>query len=144
MKHALIARLLLPCTTCAMLLLVAGCQSVEGGSCHKPQAYQSAEDLQPLRVPDGLTGPETDEAMQIPALTATPAQLDPDGPCIDAPPAITAPPLPPSGIVDPPRRRPGARTTEEPASEGEVQPGTGDEPEAPAPERRRRRPTLPR
>src|SRR5688500_17086895 len=89
----------------ASLLLAMGCRTVIGGSCHKEQPYAAAEDLQPLRVPAGLDAPDTGTALQIPALAEPEAPLDPDGPCLDAPPAIVAPELPPSGIEAPP---PGA------------------------------------
>lgn len=143
MSSTLTLRALLAGGAGAALLLIAGCQTVAGGSCHKPQAYQAAEDLQPLRVPDGLTAPDTDDAMQVPPLTTPAATVDPDGPCLDAPPAITAPPLPPSGVVDPPPRRPGSRRGEDSEAETAPVPETSAPP-APEPERRRRRPTLPR
>ncbi|HUG71978.1 MAG TPA: hypothetical protein VMK82_01020 [Steroidobacteraceae bacterium] len=78
------------------LLLAAGCASPLGGSCHKPQAHAEAENLPPLRVPAGLDGPDTSAALKVPPVSEAAVPVDPDGPCLDAPPAITAPPLPPS------------------------------------------------
>jgi hypothetical protein len=83
------------------LLLAAGCRTVSGGSCHKPQPYEGAQAYPPLRVPTGLDGPKTDGALEIPVVNEPEAPVDTDGPCLDAPPAITAPPLPPSDVVVP-------------------------------------------
>ena len=53
--------------------------------CDKPQPYQSAQDLPPLRVPDGAVPPDTRNAMRIPAVNAP--QIPPSkGKCIDHPP----------------------------------------------------------
>src|SRR5262245_34085595 len=94
-------RPLLLTIACVSLALAAGCSSVVGGSCHKPQAYAQAGNLPPLRVPAGLDGPDTTEALEVPNLQEPEVALDPDGPCLEAPPAIVAPPLPPSEIVVP-------------------------------------------
>ncbi len=77
-----------------VLLLASGCSTVIGGACHKPQPHHTAGNLPPLKVPVGLDGPDTRQAMAIPEVNEPEAPLDPDGPCLDAPPAITAPPLP--------------------------------------------------
>lgn len=117
---------------CGPLLLAAGCASPVGGSCHKPQAYAEAGDLPPLRVPADLDGPDTSAALEVPAVTEPELPLDTEGPCLDAPPAITAPPLPPSAesareeAEANPRGRRGRAVEQE------------DEPE------RRRRPPRPR
>ncbi len=76
------------------LLLAGGCSTVVGGACHKPQPHHTAGNLPPLKMPPGFDGPQTDGAMAIPDVNEPEMPLDPDGPCIDAPPAITAPPLP--------------------------------------------------
>ena len=120
--------------TCAALLLATGCRGVVGGSCHKPQAYAAAENLPPLRVPVGLDGPDTGEALEVPELQEPEAPLDPDGPCLEAPPAIVAPPLPPSEVVLP-DPRPRRETSGEEAGSSEP-----DE----EPRRRRRPPSRPR
>jgi hypothetical protein len=122
---------------CGSLLLAAGCRSVVGGSCHKPQAYAAAEQLPPLRVPGGLDGPDTSEALAIPDLAEPEAPLDPEGPCLDAPPAIVAPPLPPSEVVLPDRPAPRRRNADAAAEAGQQ----GEEEEPP---RRRRPPSRPR
>jgi hypothetical protein len=116
---------------CGSLLLAAGCKCPIGGSCHKPQAYAQAEDLPPLRVPAELDGPDTSTALQVPALTEPELPLDTDGPCLDAPPAITEPPLPPSAEA---AREEAAATRGRRGRAAEQQ----EEPE------RRRRPPRPR
>ena len=50
------------------LLLAAGCRTLSGGSCHKPQSYENAQAYPPLRVPAGLDGPKTDGALEIPVV----------------------------------------------------------------------------
>jgi uncharacterized lipoprotein len=54
--------------------------------CDKPQPYQSAQDAQPLRVPDGAVAPDTRNAMRIPAVNVpqVPAGA---GRCLDHPPS---------------------------------------------------------
>jgi hypothetical protein len=128
-------RPLLLTLACASLALIAGCSSVVGGSCHKPQAYAAAGNLPPLRVPAGLDGPDTDEALEVPELSEPEVPLDPDGPCLEAPPAIVAPPLPPSEIVLP-ASRPRPRAGGAPREQG----GQAEEPDADEEPRRRRRP----
>jgi hypothetical protein len=99
------------------LLLAAGCASPLGGSCHKPQAHAEAENLPPLRVPADLDGPDTTAALDVPEVNEPAIPIDPDGPCLEAPPAITAPPLPPSAesVLEEAaaRRGRGRRATEE-------------------------------
>ncbi len=89
------------------LLLASGCRTLTGGSCHKEQPYETADSRPPLRVPPGLDGPDTSGALAIPELNEPEAPLDPDGPCLDAPPALTAPPPPPSDITLPQPGAPG-------------------------------------
>lgn len=133
-------RPLLLCLACVSLAAVAGCRGVVGGSCHKPQAYAQAGNLPPLRVPAGLDGPDTTEALQVPDLQEPEVPLDPDGPCLEAPPAIVAPPLPPSEIVLP-EGRPRRRSADSPRPEGGQAEETESEEE---PRRRRRPPSRPR
>ena len=95
------------------LLAATGCRTIGGGSCHQPQAYETAGDLAPLRVPSGLDGPDTSAALQIPEVNTPELPRDPDGPCLDAPPALTEPPPPPSEVVLPdPAARDGEATGE--------------------------------
>jgi hypothetical protein len=98
--------LLLTIATVA-LLAAGGCRTLTGSnaSCHKQQEYQVAGNLPPLRMPVGLDGPDTGRALEIPELNTPELPLDPEGPCLDAPPALTEPPPPPSDVVLP--ERPG-------------------------------------
>lgn len=118
--------------TCAGLALLAatGCRTVTGGSCHQPQAYESAGNLPPLRVPTGLDAPDTTGALLIPELDRPELPLDPEGPCLDAPPALTEPPPPPSEVV-----LPGPDDFDD-ADDAGPQASAGE----PRPERSRRRP----
>jgi hypothetical protein len=134
-------RPLLLSLACVALALAAGCQSVVGGACHKPQVYAQAGNLPPLKVPAGLDGPDTSEAMQVPELTEPEVQLDPDGPCLEAPPAIVAPPLPPSELSLPERRPARQRGGDGPRQQGEQ---AGESTPDEEPRRRRRPPTRPR
>ncbi|MGB5132005.1 MAG: hypothetical protein WBO00_05285 [Steroidobacteraceae bacterium] len=54
--------------------------------CDKPKPYQTAQDLPPLRVPDGAVLPDTRNAMHIPTVNAPqiPASA---GRCLDHPPS---------------------------------------------------------
>jgi hypothetical protein len=134
------SRPLLLCLACVSLFVAAGCRGVTGGSCHKPQAYAAAQNLPPLRAPSGLDVPDTSEAMKIPELSEPEVPLDRDGPCLEAPPAIAAPPLPPSQVVVPdPQRRPRRSEERETESRPEQQSEPRDEPS-----RRRRPPSRPR
>lgn len=120
------------------LLLATGCRTVTGGSCHKPQEYQQAGNLPPLKAPAGLDGPDTSGAMEIPELNQPEAPVDPDGPCLDAPPALTEPPPPLSDIEVPlpPTRRPASAA---PRAEGSDSGESGE-----TRERRRPSPRPPR
>ena len=115
----------------AALLLGAGCRTLTGGSCHKVQPYENAESLPPLRVPAGLDGPDTAEALAIPRVNEPEPPDDPEAPCLDAPPAVTAPPLPPSEVQAP---DPSARRGDAAPEAGAGSSSTDDEP------RERRRP----
>jgi uncharacterized lipoprotein len=86
-------RVLLTMAMTGVLLAAGGCKAL-GGGCNKPGAYASAQELPPLRVPAGLDGPDTRQSMQIPELNEPEAPRDPDGPCLEEPPAIQAPATP--------------------------------------------------
>lgn len=119
--------LLLPPAMVA-LLLASGCSTVVGGACHKAQPHHTAGNLPPLKMPAGLEAPDTADAMEIPEVNQPELPLDPDGPCLDAPPSITAPPLPATPEYDLTDIERLSRTPQQ-AGEQEQEP-----------ERRRRRP----
>ena len=78
---------------------LAGCKTLRGlNSCNKPQPYQGAGSVAPLKVPAGMDGFDTSGALKLPALNEPPpprrALKDP---CLDAPPSFkvaTPPPAP--------------------------------------------------
>jgi uncharacterized lipoprotein len=60
--------------------------------CGKVQLYQSAQELPPLRVPDGSIAPDTRNAMRIPAVSMP--QVPPaEGRCLDHPPSYAGKPV---------------------------------------------------
>jgi uncharacterized lipoprotein len=59
--------------------------------CEKPQPYQSAEEVAPLRVPAGSDVPDTRNALQIPEVKA-PEQPADSAACLDHPPRYGPPP----------------------------------------------------
>jgi hypothetical protein len=119
--------LLLPPALVA-LLLASGCSTVVGGACHKPQPHHTAGNLPPLKMPPGLEAPDTADAMRIPEVNQPELPLDPEGPCLDAPPSITAPPLPATPEYDLTDMERLSRTPQQAAEEEQE------------PERSRRRP----
>jgi uncharacterized lipoprotein len=54
--------------------------------CDKPKPYESAQEVPPLRVPDGSVAPDTRNAMRIPTVS-TPQIPVSAGSCLDHPPA---------------------------------------------------------
>jgi hypothetical protein len=131
-------RPLLLVTASLALLAATGCSTLTGTSCRKPQPYQTAEDLPPLRMPPGLDRPDTSGALKIPALNEPEYPLDPDGPCLEAPPALTEPPPPPSGLVLPERRDRAAPRADPPPGEGAADRQPEEEPSRRRPPRRPR------
>jgi len=59
--------------------------------CDKAKPYQSAQELPPLRVPDGDVVPDTRNAMHIPAVSV-PQVPGSEGRCLDYPPSYGAKP----------------------------------------------------
>lgn len=117
----------------AAVLLASGCKTVVGGSCHKPQPHDTAGNLAPLKMPPGLDGPRTDGAMTIPDVNEPEMPLDPDGPCVEAPPAITAPPLPATPEYDLPALERLMRSVQQAGEEetGRAEQETGRRPRTP-------------
>lgn len=79
----------------ACLLLLGGCSLFGSKSCHKPQVYEEAQTVAPLRIPVGLDPMDTRGALKIPDLTEPEAPRAKDGPCLDEPPPLVVPPAPP-------------------------------------------------
>ena len=104
----------------AALLLAGGCRSL---SCVNPETYSNAQEVPRLKMPVGLDGPDTKQALEIPALNEPEAPRDPEGGCLEDPPMLDTSSLPAGGTqfdlpgpqgpdeAAPPRRRtrPGPR-----------------------------------
>lgn len=85
------------CAGFACLLLLGGCRSLFGGkNCHKPQVYEEAMNMPPLRTPAGLDAIDTRNALKIPELREPEAPRPANGPCLDEPPQLVMPPASPS------------------------------------------------
>jgi uncharacterized lipoprotein len=83
-------------------LLTAGCHALAG--CNNTDAYAGAQNMPRLKIPAGLDGPDTSQAMEIPPFTATDAPRQDDKSCLEEP---------------PPMREPGTITTITPASKAD-------------------------
>ncbi|MBS0366196.1 MAG: hypothetical protein JSR67_10275 [Proteobacteria bacterium] len=56
-------------------------------SCHKPQPYQKARDVPPLKIPEGMDSPDSTTALRLPQLKAVaPPARSGSQPCLDEPP----------------------------------------------------------
>ena len=80
----------------AAATLVSGCHIFSRFSpdCHRPQEYQRATQLAPLKVPAGLDTPNTQGALVIPTVELAPPPPGPHDACLDAPPRYK--PAPPN------------------------------------------------
>lgn len=87
-KRPAFTRIFCAASLIAAAPLMDGCRLVHGfePDCHKPQEYQRAVQVAPLKVPEGLDSPNTQGALVIPTVGLA---LPPPGPrdtCLDAPP----------------------------------------------------------
>jgi hypothetical protein len=98
----------------AVMLVASGCRSLTN-NCSKPGAYDTAEEVPSLKVPLGLDGPDTRQAMSIPALKEPEAPLPEGSRCLEEPPAfvgphtVTAPAAAPAAGERGKGKRPGSR-----------------------------------
>ena len=67
---------------------LSGCFLRGGGmpSCNKEQEYQSANNIEPLRVPDGLDQPDRSNSLIIPPASAGAKERQKGDPCLEDPP----------------------------------------------------------
>jgi uncharacterized lipoprotein len=74
-------------------VLLGGCHMFSSNveSCHKPQEYQFAASVAPLKVPEGMDAPNVQGALVIPAAEYTPPPPGPRDPCLDEPPRYKPP-----------------------------------------------------
>jgi uncharacterized lipoprotein len=72
------------------LLALGGCHVLRGvGSCHKPQPYEKAGSVAPLKIPSGLDAPDTTSALRLPVLNEpAPPPRTGSQPCLDQPPSF--------------------------------------------------------
>ncbi|HUE09290.1 MAG TPA: hypothetical protein VMQ54_00045 [Steroidobacteraceae bacterium] len=80
----------------AAATLVSGCHIFNRltPDCHRPQEYQRATQLAPLKVPPGLDTPNTQGALVIPTVDLAPPPPGPHDACLDTPPRYK--PAPPN------------------------------------------------
>jgi len=82
------------------LLLAGGCKSL---SCANPDSYGQAREVPKLKMPVGLDGPDTTQALAIPALNEPEVPRPAGGACLEDPPVLdtsSAPPdLQPAPVV---------------------------------------------
>jgi uncharacterized lipoprotein len=73
---------------CAVLICgLSGCFFSGGApACEKPQEFQSASSIEPLRVPDGLDQPDRSESLDIPQVSANAKHREKGDPCLENPP----------------------------------------------------------
>ncbi len=74
-------------------VLLGGCHLFSSNveSCHKPQEYQLAGSVAPLKVPEGMDAPNVAGALVIPPVDYTPPPPGPKDPCLDEPPRYKPP-----------------------------------------------------
>jgi uncharacterized lipoprotein len=75
----------------ATLALLGGCKALFASNCNKPQIYEQAQSLPPLRIPAGLDAPDTRTAMRIPDLKEPEAPRGVKDSCLETPPPFTPP-----------------------------------------------------
>jgi hypothetical protein len=80
----------------ALLLALSGCKTIHRmaseDSCNKPQPYMRATSIPPLNIPEGLDGPDTSHALEVPKLNEpAPPPRRPSDPCLAAPPSFNVP-----------------------------------------------------
>ncbi len=59
-----------------------------------PRAYATAQEVPVLKMPAGLDGPDTREALQVPPLTEPEAPRPEKGPCLEEPAPLVKPASP--------------------------------------------------
>jgi uncharacterized lipoprotein len=75
--------------------LLGGCHHIMARlnpDCHTRQEYQHAQEVPPLKVPEGLDNPNTQGALVIPTVGLSPPPPGPKDACFDQPPHYTPAP----------------------------------------------------
>ena len=69
------------------LALLGGCHVLRE-NCNEPQPYETAQVAPPLKVPEGMTAPNTKSSLTIPDVAAPRMKLTSKDACRDAPPPL--------------------------------------------------------
>lgn len=128
---------------CAVVLpLLSGCTMYDrvfhrgrtSASCHEKPFAGNADSRPGLKVPEGLSAPDTRNAIKVPAIGADDRQPAKSGPCLAQPPNFFAKPLLPgtSKQVAPAPAAPATPATATPVPAPTVPAPTGPAPAAPA------------
>jgi hypothetical protein len=129
----------------AMLPLLAGCTLYDrvfhrtpknAASCHEKPFAGNADSRPPLKVPEGLSAPDTRNAVKIPALGAADRERPKTEPCLALPPQFFA--KAPPGAAKPlapaaPATAPATAAPPAPDTPPATAPATATPPAAPAP-----------
>lgn len=110
----------------AALTMLDGCRFFHRSdveSCHKPQEYQRAASVAPLKVPAGMDSPNVQGALVIPAIDNPPPPPGPHDPCLDEPPRYKPPPAARPGRSSPEAAEPPPPPAAAPAPASPVAPG---------------------
>jgi uncharacterized lipoprotein len=69
-------------------LLLCGCHAFSrlNPDCHTRQEYQTAQQVAPLKVPEGLNNPNTQGALVVPTVELSAPPPGPNDACLDLPP----------------------------------------------------------
>ena len=84
--------------------LLSGCHHIMSRlnpDCHVRQEYQRAQQVAPLKVPEGLENPNTQGALVIPTVDLAPPPPGPKDACLDQPPHYTPAPANKAGSQAP-------------------------------------------
>lgn len=73
------------------VMALTGCGRLLKASCAQPGDYAGAVQNPPLKVPAGLTAPDTRSALPIPDIEASERTRQATEGCLDAPPKFTVP-----------------------------------------------------
>jgi len=98
------------------LLLTGGCHTLRG--CSNPETYSTSEELPPLKIPVGLDAPDTEQALQIPALSAPQAPPTAANACLEEPPPMREP----GSQSEPIRDAPASSKSTQPERKGPISP----------------------
>ena len=110
MSYALRPNLRAAALAAACMALLCGCATIHRWThrepslgCHEPPFKGNSDARPPLKVPEGLSAPDTTGAIKIPALSGAEAPRAKNDPCLDIPPNYGTEPAGPPTPKIPPR-----------------------------------------